>query len=121
MLKYHFIIFFISIVFLFLMFCTEELKMGNVSRFLRFIFHDGGYIYLALIIVINAFSRNVLEQKFNKKIKNLNTINSRLRKVLPRIVMPEAKHVTKRISLILLVKFSREEVILVNNKKITHV
>ena len=34
----------------------------------------------------------------------MNTINSRLRKVLPRIVMSEAKHVTKRISLILLVK-----------------
>ena len=81
--------FFISIVFLFLMFCTEELKMGNVSGFSRFIFHDGVYIYLALIIVINAFI--------------------------------EAKHVTKRISLIMLVKFSREEVILVNNKKITHV
>lgn len=40
--------------------------MGNVSRFFRFIFHDGGYIYLALIIVINAFSKNVLEQKLNK-------------------------------------------------------
>ena len=51
----------------------------------------------------------------------MNRINSRLRKVLPRIVISEAKHVTKRISLILLVKFSREEVILVNNKKITHV
>lgn len=71
------------------MFCTEELKMGNVSDFFRFIFHDGVYIYLALIIVINAFIK--------------------------------AKHVTKRISLIMLVKFSREEVILVNNKKITHV
>ena len=67
MLKYHFIIFFfISIVFLFLMFCTEELKMGNVSRFFRFIFHDRVYIYLALIIVINAFSKNVLEQKFKE-------------------------------------------------------
>ena len=69
MLKYHFIFFFISIIFLFLMFCTEELKMGNVSRFFRFIFHDGGYIYLALIIVINAFSKNVLEQKLNKHTK----------------------------------------------------
>ena len=63
--------------------------MGNVSGFFRFIFHDGVYIYLALIIVINAFIK--------------------------------AKHVTKRISLIMLVKFSWEEVILVDNKKITHV
>ena len=89
--------------------------MGNVSRFFRFIFHDGGYIYLALIIVINAFSKNVLEQKFKEH--NKFTIT----KGVTRIVMSEAKHVTKRISLILLVKFSREEVILVNNKKITHV
>ena len=40
--------------------------MGNVSSFFRFIFHDGVYIYLALIIVINAFSKNVLEQKFKE-------------------------------------------------------
>lgn len=89
--------------------------MGNVSRFFRFIFHDRVYIYLALIIVINAFSKNVLEQKFKEH--NKFTIT----KGVTRIVMSEAKHVTKRISLILLVKFSREEVILVNNKKITHV
>ena len=89
--------------------------MGNVSRFFRFIFHDGGYIYLALIIVINAFSKNVLEQKLNEHNKFTFT------KGVTPIVISEAKHVTKRISLILLVKFSREEVILVNNKKITHV
>lgn len=61
MLKYYFIIFFIIIVFLFLMFCIEELKMGNVFCFFRFIFYDGVYIYLVLIIVINVFFKNVLE------------------------------------------------------------
>ena len=46
----------------------------------------------------------------------MNAINSWLRKMLPRLFMFEAKRVTKRISLILLVKLSEEGVILVNNK-----
>lgn len=47
------------------MFCTGELKMGNVSFFFRLIIHNAGYIYLALIIVIHSFSKNISVEEFN--------------------------------------------------------